>query len=99
MIMDKKGEKLFTIETRDIKQTTHENVRKVKPSEFAENILLMGSKKLCCHVSERLNKIIVISTGPTLALRQSEKSIKPSSIGVGFHLIFVIHLGGTCFLD
>ena len=73
MIMDKKGEKLFTIETRDIKQTTHVNVRKIKPSEFAENILLMESEKLCCYVSERLNKIIVISTGPTLALRQSKK--------------------------
>lgn len=97
MMMDKKGEKLLTIETRDIKQTTHVNVRKVKPSEFAENILLMESEKLCCYVSERLNKIIVISTGPTLALRQSEKSMKPSSIGVGFHLIFVVHLGGTCF--
>ena len=79
------------------KTDNHVNVRKVKPSEFAENILLMESKKLCCYVSERLNKIIVTSTGPTLALRQSEKSIKPSSIGVGFHLIFVVHLGGTCF--
>ena len=50
MIMDKKGEKLFTIETRDIKQTTHENVRKVKPSEFAENILLMGSNCVATSV-------------------------------------------------
>ena len=37
------------------------------------HVLLLGSKKLCYCVSERSNKIIILLTGPALALRHKAK--------------------------
>ena len=46
----KKGKNVYNRNRRH-KTDNHVNVRKVKPSEFADDILLKGNKKLCYCVS------------------------------------------------